>query len=265
MRAEGSWLVALQGHPFRPRHGDRMEPGSFSTEMRRKHDGLFQAFWQHPFVAGLRDATVPRAAVLHYVGQDHQYLTASMRCAGLGAAMSPDREWIRFFCDQTLFLLNDEIHPHRVLCAANGVSYETVAVARLTPSAQAYIDHLMACGHDTLGVLVAALMPCPWTYIWAARQALGENLIAQSNPYAGWWAFYGSPQCAAVLDDFVARADALAAQAGPAELARMDAAFETSCYHEIRFWESAWTQEGWDQLPHRTALPSPSDSAVTHA
>jgi len=218
---------------------------SFAQYLRSRHDDLFQAFYQHPFLRSLADGTASRESVLHYVGQDNQYLTAFMRCYGHGISMSPDREWVAWFRDSIDFLLNDETHPHHVMCEAFGARYEDAQVERMAPSAQAYIDHMTRSAHDSLGVLVAALLPCPWTYIWAAQRQLAEQPVPIDGPFRGWWDFYASEQSAGILDHFIARLDALAEQAGPAERERMARAFEDSCHHEIRFWEMAWTQETW--------------------
>lgn len=219
---------------------------SFAAEQRQRCDHLFQAFYEHPFLRSLADGTASRESVLHYVGQDNQYLTAFMRGYGQGIALSPDREWVRWFRDQITFLLEDETHPHHVMCEAFGVRYEDAQVTRMSPPAQAYINHMMLAGRDSLGVLMAALMPCPWTYIWAAQRQQSEDPVAEDNPFRGWWEFYASPQTDLILQDFTQRLDALAEQAGPAERERMALAFEDSCHHEIRFWQMAWTQETWD-------------------
>lgn len=225
----------------------------FTGELRTRYDHLFEAFWRHPFLDGLRDGTLSREATLHYVGQDHHYLTAYLRCYGLGASISPDREWIQHFVESSNWLLHDETHPHHVMCDAFEVDYAEVQHDRLAPSAQAYIDHMMEAARDTLGVLSFALLPCPWTYIWAGERHLaGIDLeeSKRSNPFHEWWAFYGAPEQLALLDDFIDRCERLAAAAGPAERERMVRAFELSCYHEIRFWQMAFTQETWDDLPN---------------
>lgn len=225
--------------------------GSFTAKLRRTHDRLFEAFWSHPFLDGMRDGTLSREATLHYVGQDHQYLSAYLRCYGLGMAASPDRAWMEHFVTSSYFLLNDESHPHHVMCNAFGVDYSAVQQERLAPSSQAYIDHMTACGHDTLGVLSFALLPCPWTYIWAGERYLAEAKpdAAQTNPFHDWWVFYGSDDSRAILADLLERCERLAQEAGPSERARMARAFELSCHHEIRFWQMAYTQESWDTLP----------------
>jgi len=234
---------------------------SFSQELRAAHDDLFRAFWDHPFLAGLRDGTLDRRRVVHYVAQDHQYLSAFVRCYGLGLSLSPDREWMRFFVDNVTFLLEDETHPHHALCEAAGVSYDEVQVERLAPSSQAYVNHMMESGRDTLGVLLGALLPCPWTYIWAGTRLITEAPPSDANPFAEWWRFYGSPDCQTLLTGFCSRFDELAEDAGAIERQRMAEAFEASCHHEIRFWEMAWTLEEWS-APDGRSLPGTLEAAT---
>jgi len=229
---------------------------SFAEELAARYAYLFEQFYEHPFLRSLADGTASRDSVLHYVGQDSRYLTAFMRCYGLGVSLSPNREWVRWFTDNIEFLLNDETHPHHVMCAAFGVRYEDVQADRLAPTAQAYIDHMMTSAHDSLGVLLAALAPCPWTYIWSAqRQMTQVPGVGERNPFLGWWQFYASDDSARLLQEFTTRLDACAAHAGPAEKQRMARAFEQSCRHEVRFWHMAWTQETWQQLPAYQKAP----------
>jgi len=227
---------------------------SFAQQQRQRCDHLFQTFYEHPFLRSLADGTASRESVLHYVGQDNQYLTAFMRCYGLGISLSPDREWVSWFHDSIDFLLHDETHPHHVMCAAFGVRYEDAQVDRMTPTAQAYINHMVVSAQGSLGVLMAALMPCAWTYIWAAQRQMAQAPVPEDNPFHGWWEFYAGDSSTQILDGFMVRLDALAEQAGAAERERMAQAFEASCHHEIRFWEMAWTQETWDRLPGQPQL-----------
>jgi thiaminase (transcriptional activator TenA) len=215
---------------------------SFTALLRARHDEEFTAFWEHPFLRGLHDGTLSRDRVTHYVGQDHQYLSAFLRCYGRGIALSPDRDWMAWFAGRIQFILADEQHPHHVLCDAVGVDYASVRQQDLAPSAQGYVDHLTACADDTLGVLLSALLPCVWTYTWA-----GARADPPDNAFRGWWEFYGSPTGRALLADFRTRIDGLAEDAGPGERDRMARAFALSCRHEVRFWEMAWTLESWDQ------------------
>ncbi|EOR69897.1 transcriptional regulator [Thermobifida fusca TM51] len=217
----------------------------FTAELGRRHADLFEAFYQHPFLKGLREGSLSREQVLHYVAQDYQYLTAYTRCYGLGMALSPDRRWMRFFHDNAAVILCAETHAHESLCAYVGVSYEEAQADHLAPTAQAYINHMMEAGRDTLGVLLSALLPCPWTYLWAAARFTSETPLDPSHPFYGWWDFYAGRYESQKLTQTRAMLDELAAAAGPAERERMERAFVASCHYEIRFWEMAWSLEDW--------------------
>ncbi len=227
---------------------------SYSAELRGRCEPIFDAFWTHPFLEGLKDGSLSGERAVHYVGQDHQYLNAYMRCYGLGVSLSPDRDWMQWFHGNLSFILNDEIHPHHALCRAAGVTYEEAQVEVMAPSAQAYINHMLAAAHDTLGVLLAALLPCPWTYIWAGNRFVAEQPPSDEHPFAEWWRFYASDEVNRHLDETLRRFDLLAADAGSAERSRMARAFEQSCHHEVRFWEMAWTLEGWSLPAHERAM-----------
>ncbi|MEJ3651550.1 TenA family protein [Actinomycetes bacterium KLBMP 9759] len=218
---------------------------SFTAELRAQNDDLFTEFWEHPFLRGLHDGSLGVEQVTHYVGQDHQYLNAFLRCYGHGITRSPDRAWVAWFNDQIRFLLEDEQHPHHVLCDAVGIRYDEVLQQELAPSAQAYVHHMESAAHDSLGVLLSALLPCVWTYIWAGTRAMTEEPPAADNPFRGWWEFYASATCRLTLENFRSRIDQLAEEAGPAERARMARAFTLGCRHEVRFWEMAWSLESW--------------------
>ncbi|GLU47129.1 thiaminase II [Nocardiopsis ansamitocini] len=217
----------------------------FTAELGRRHADLFEAFYQHPFLRGMRAGTLAKEQVLHYVGQDHQYLTAYIRCYGLGLALSPDREWMRYFHDSVAFVLSEEDHAHQALCDFAGTSYADAQVDVLAPSAQAYVNHMMEAGRDSLAVLLAALLPCPWTYLWSAQRFLAEGTLGEDHPFHGWWAFYADPSMGSTLTRLRGLLDELAAQAGAAELERIEKAFVASVHHEVRFWQMAWSLEDW--------------------
>lgn len=228
---------------------------SFTAELRDTYADLFEAFWAHPFFRGLLDATASKEAVVHYVAQDVQYLRAFLRCYGLGMAMAPDTGWTTFFLDGARLMLEEEPDAHRALVEHFGVDYDGCQAARLAPTAQAYADHMELSGHDTLGVLMAALLPCQWAYTWAALRAYREQPPGEDHPFRAWFRFYASEECQALVVDYRDRIDALAGAAGPDERARMRRAFADSMYHEVAFWQMAASGETWERLPARVLQP----------
>ena len=224
---------------------------SFTAELRDSRADLFEAFWAHPFFQGLLDGTATRDAVVHYVSQDVGYLRAFLRCYGLGQAKAPTPDWTTFFLEGARVMLEEEPDAHRSLVAHFGVDYDDCQAARLAPSAQAYANHMELAGHDSLGVLMAALLPCQWSYTWAALRAEREQAPAEDHPFRAWFDFYASEECQHLVTDYRRRTDALAAAAGPAERRRMEQAFTDSMYYEVAFWQMAATGETWERLPAR--------------
>lgn len=224
---------------------------SFTARMRDTYADLFEAFRTHPFLVSLRRGDTAREAAVAYVGQDAAYLRGFERCYGLGLALSPDPDWQAFFIDGAGLMLREEPAAHRALVAPFGVDYDAVQAEHLAPAGQAYVDHMLVAGHDTLGVLMAALLPCQWTYTWAATGALDAGEIGPGHPFAAWFAFYASAECVRLVADYRARTDTLAEAAGPAEVTRMERAFAVSMHHEIAFWEAALTGQTWHSLPAR--------------
>lgn len=224
---------------------------SFTAELHDAHADLFEAFWAHPFFQSLLDGTASKDAVVHYVGQDVAYLRAFLRCYGLGQAKAPSTDWTEFFLEGARVMLHEEPDAHRALVEHFGVDYEACQAARLAPSAQAYANHMELAGHDTLGVLMAALLPCQWSYTWAALRALRERPPATDHPFRSWFDFYASEGVQELLSEYRRRIDLLAERAGAAERRRMAQAFADSLYHEVAFWQMASTGETWERLPAR--------------
>lgn len=226
------------------------EETGFTANLGNKYLALFEEFYQHPFLAGLRDGSASKAAVKHYVGQDFQYLTAYAKCYALGVLRSPNRSWMQYFHGSMGFVLDDESHAHNFMCDYIGIDYHQAQADRMAPTAKAYIDHMMQAGNDSLGVLLAALLPCPWTYIWSAKRfqnagGMAQHGISTDHPLNGWWEFYAEDNVRDTLTNIRGRLDELAADASPAELKRMEEAFELSLRFEIRFWQMAQSQETW--------------------
>ncbi|QXE02152.1 thiaminase II [Terribacillus sp. DMT04] len=220
----------------------------FSAQLREEANPVFEAIYQHPFVEGVANGQVPREALIHYVKADYEYLTAFARIYGLAVSKCETREEMAFFQSQIHFVLHSEIHPHNVFCKVAGVDYEDLQKMTPPPAADHYISHMMnSAVQGDMGELMAALLPCPWTY-----QALAEHIIEtkapdQNNPFLEWIMFYannedGMPDVTAEL---CKRLDKWAETAGSAAKERARKAFLKSCMLEHSFWEMAITEQNW--------------------
>jgi thiaminase/transcriptional activator TenA len=113
------------------------------------------------------------------------------------------------------------------------------------PTCQAYADHLLAtAASGNLLVILASVLPCQWGY-----REIGRHLLRRGLPddprYARWISEYASDEYGELVDWLVCRFDQLASEESTATLQAAREAFALSTWYEHRFWEMAWTREGW--------------------
>lgn len=218
---------------------------SFTEELRRETDEVFEAIFEHPFVQGIASGNLGREQLIHYVKQDSEYLNAYMRIYGVAISKCANREDIAMFNEQISFILNREIHPHGNFCNVAGVRYEDLQGFPLAPSAHHYIRHMLTVAHEgSLGEIMAALLPCPWTYLEIGRKLMDEVRPDEGHPFYEWIHFYGNTAGGAT-SKFRQLVDAWAEGATEAERGRMKEYFVHSCQLEYMFWDMAYKLEEW--------------------
>jgi thiaminase/transcriptional activator TenA len=213
---------------------------SFSAELREAASPAWEAQVSHPFVRGIGDGSLPEDKFRFYVRQDYLFLIDYGRLLALAAARAPRLEWMRRFASFSQSVLETEMDLHRQFAARWGVTSDQLESERTVPATDAYCDFLLRTASlGDFAELVAALLPCMWSYA-----EIGERLAAEGLPdhggYADWITMYASDEygqlatwCRELTD---AAADGVA---GPGRR-RMHAAFRASSEHELAFWESAW-------------------------
>ncbi|MDG5472591.1 thiaminase II [Jeotgalibacillus sp. ET6] len=219
---------------------------TFTEELRRENEDIFSLIFDHPFVQGIGKGDVPEEALAHYIKADYEYLNAFMKIYGIAISKSSSREDIAYFNKQIDFVLHSEIHPHNNFCEVIGVSYEDLQGYPLPPTADHYIKHMMAHAQlGTLGEIIAALLPCPWTYFEIGRELIKQYSPSEDHPFFPWITFYAEQRVEDVVLVMRERLDALAESASEQEKQRMKEAFRKSCQLEWSFWEMAFSCEKW--------------------
>ena len=218
---------------------------SFSTELRKEAEPIFDAIFEHPFVRGIANGELRKEQLIHYVKQDFEYLNSFIRIYGIAVAKCQTREDMEMFNKQISFILNSETHPHNNFCHVAGVSYEELQGFPLSPSALHYIRHMLTVAHEgTLGEILAVLLPCPWTYWEIGKRLLNEVNPDYSHPFYEWIHFYGN-RTDSITTKFCARIDEWAMEATEKEKAKMKEHFLISCQLEYMFWDMAYKLEEW--------------------
>lgn len=197
-------------------------------------------YTRHPFVEGMRDGTLPRAAYLRYLVQDYVFLVHFSRAWALAVTKAETLDEMRACAATVHALLDEEMRLHVRTCAAEGIPEAELFAAREAPQNIAYTRYVLDAGHsgDFLD-LMAALAPCVLGY-----GEIGARLAAEAGetPYADWIATYAGADYQRTCAEVGALIDAaVARRLGPApgdspRWPRLCARFGTATRLEADFW-----------------------------
>src|SRR5262245_13371152 len=209
---------------------------SFSAELWQSIMPIYAAILDHPFVRGLADGSLSRAAFRFYAVQDALYLRDFARALSLAAARAPRDEWIIMFNEHAAGALKVERELHESFFKEFGLSVEQVAATPLAPTNLAYTSYLLAVAYAApFHEAMAALLPCYWIY-WE----VGKEFERSGSPdplYARWIGTYASAEFGSVVQAVLSCTDTLGRQLGPAELDAMKQHFVTTSRYEWMFWD----------------------------
>lgn len=198
-------------------------------------------YTRHPFVEGLRDGTLPRAAFLHYLAQDYIFLVHFSRAWALAVTKAETVAEMRLCAATVNALINEEIALHVKTCAGAGLSEAALEAAQEAPENLAYTRYVLDAGHagDMLDLL-AALAPCVLGYGEIGARLGAE---AESAAYQDWIDTYAGPDYQAVcrdvgdlIDTVAARSLGEAPETSPRWLA-LCRRFTTATRLEAGFWD----------------------------
>ncbi|WP_227935424.1 thiaminase II [Alkalihalobacillus deserti] len=218
---------------------------SFSEQLRKEANHIFEACFNHPFIKGVAEGKVEKEQLIHYVKQDYEYLNAMIQTKALGMAKCTNREDMEMFNTSIGFILNSEIHPHRNFCEVAGVEYEDLQGYPLAPTAQHYISHMLNVAQaGTLGEIIAVSLPCPWIYLYIGERIMKEYKPEPNHPFYEWISFYGAQE-EPRMNAYLTKLDELAEQAPEEEKRRMKEHFVLSCQLEYMFFDMPYKLEEW--------------------
>jgi thiaminase/transcriptional activator TenA len=212
--------------------------------LRDAADPIWTQILAHPFLQELRAGTLPLDNFRYFLKQDYYYLMAFIRCLGLAVAKDP--EHIRELSQAVHNAITSEVGELEQLGKLLDVTPDALRTVNPAPTTLAYTRHLFYIAYTgTIGELMAALLPCMWTY-----QDIGDLLgdaeaIRQHAIYSAWCTTYTSSEYRQLVSWYKHIVDQHAATAGPRVHEAMCQHFVLSSRYEYLFWEMAYRQEQW--------------------
>ncbi|KAB8138528.1 thiaminase II [Gracilibacillus oryzae] len=219
----------------------------FSEILRKEADPIWQASFDHPFVQGVGQGTLPVEKFKYYVQQDAYYLSHFARVQALGAAKSNSLEVTNRMASHAQGTYEAELELHRAFSEILGITEEEKAAFKPSPTAYAYTSHMYRAAYEGhLGDIIAAILPCYWLYYEVGEQL--KDCKPDHPVYQKWIATYGGDWFRSLVMEQIDRLNVIAEQVTETDRERMKEHFLISSNYELSFWEMAYQMETWDSL-----------------
>ncbi len=216
----------------------------FSEELRLAADDCWKASFQHPFVKGIGDGSLPLENFKFYVLQDSYYLTHFSKMQALGASKAGDLQTSARLAAHAQATFEAELSLHEGFSDKLGITEEEKEQFVPSPTAYAYASHMYRSAQvGDLADILAALLPCYWLYYEVGEKLKGST--PEEPIYQEWIATYGGEWFRELVEEQIQRLDELAELASGTQRARMKELFLVSSIYELQFWEMAFTLERW--------------------
>ncbi len=219
-------------------------PDSWSAQLWREIEPIFDAIVRHPFVTGLTDGTLETDVFGHYVAQDVHYLRDYARTLALVGAKSPTLADTAMFARHAVGVVEDELALHASLLPELGLDPAVIAATPVAPTTLAYTSYLLATTYSgTFSEGLAVIVPCYWIYA-----EVGRHLVEQGSPdprFQRWIDTYSSEEFAGVVNEVLELVDRVGPTLAPEEESRARMHFTTTSRYEWMFFDASYRREDW--------------------
>jgi thiaminase (transcriptional activator TenA) len=224
---------------------------SLSAGLRDQSGLVWAGLHAHPFLGELARGVLPLEKFRFFIEQDILYLPDFARCIAMGAAKSATEAELGFFAKQLDGTVNLELpNQYRVLDHVCRLGAEDCGGASgKAPANVAYTSFMLSVAAQGGPLeIMAAILPCAWSYAEIAAQLKGE--IADHPVYRDWVGFYLTAEVLGLVAQLRESFDemALRASPGPESRRRLAEIFMTSSRLEGAFWDMAYTLDQWPDL-----------------
>ncbi|AKP75869.1 MULTISPECIES: thiaminase II [Priestia] len=217
----------------------------FSERLYEKLQPIWRQNHNHPFVQGMGDGTLEKEKFRFYMIQDYLYLIDYAKLFAIGAMKATDLQTMGKFAALLDSTLNEEMSLHREYAKKFEISEKELEKAQPSPTTLAYTHYMLHVGQSgTLAELVAALLPCMWSY-WEIGKELSEKPGANNEFYREWIEMYSSEEFGELATWCINLFDSLTEDKSEVELEKLEEIFLNTTRFEYMFWDMAYNEAMW--------------------
>ncbi|MEK5037833.1 thiaminase II [Sporosarcina sp. FSL K6-3457] len=218
----------------------------FTDRLLEKTLPIWRQNHSHPFVQGIGDGTLDPDKFRFYMVQDYLYLIDYAKVFAIGAVKADDLETMGKFATLLDGTLNTEMALHRNYAERFGISEQELETAKPSPIVLAYTHYMLhVCQNGTVAEVIAALLPCAWSY-WEIGKELNAIPGAADHPlYGDWVRMYASEEFGELASWCIDLMDKAAAGKPEHELLKLEEIFLNTTRFEYMFWDMANDKQMW--------------------
>src|SRR4051812_30403655 len=206
----------------------------FSQTLYEKVREVWDKTHRHPFVVGLGTGELPVESFIRYMKQDYVFLIDYAKLFAFGAVKARDIETMGYFARLLDETLHGEMDLHRQYAQRFGITNEQLEETTPTPINLAYTRYMLNVAQNgSLEELIAALLPCMWSY-WEISKMIAVNYPSAIEHllYGEWVKMYSSSEFGSLATWLIDLLDRLAEGKPERELAILEEHFLTTSRFE---------------------------------
>lgn len=224
-----------------------MQPTNFYEILRNSNDQLWNSIFNHAFVKGIGDGTLPEDKYSFFLKQDYLYLIDFSRVFALGAAKAHQLNDMGYFATLLNATLNMEMDLHRRTCERFGIAAKELEETEKSMITTAYTNFLIrSCYEGSFKDLLAVLLPCAAGYTEIGR-LLKSRGLPENTFYRDWINTYASEEFQEFADWLIAKMNGLSEGSGEEDKNRWHQLYRFSARFEYLFFDMSWKMEMWPE------------------
>ena len=218
-----------------------MHHNTFADDLKQSCIDTWNKILNHTFLIEIATNALPRDKFVFYLKQDRIFLIEF--CSFLQAVKRKSHDvHIAEWLDSLLYsTINCEMQMQNQIFNSLGISPDSILnniPSRTTLSYTSYLRNVSSSSAESMGKLVSAMAPCPWTYLEIAEKLSRHGI--KNDTYKKWVQFYSSGDSLMQVEDLKNILCGLAKEASNKDKLVMKRYFATACNYELLFWDMAY-------------------------
>lgn len=218
---------------------------TLTDELYKSVKDIWDGYYEHPFVTGIGDGSLPIEKFHFYMLQDYLYLYEYAKVFALGVVKAKEPEMIRRFSWFVEDTLGGEMDIHSGYMERLGISEEDIARATMSLANASYTSYMLNVGFkgDELDILVA-ILSCAWSYAEIGKRLAEKFPEAVDHPFYGEWVRgYTSKEYNDMNDEILYLVNMIGQGISRKRTAELKEIFVNCSRYEAMFWDMAWKME----------------------